>query len=159
VGILFFPVAHPKYPHQLLGLVVARPKQRPAWHFLTSEPITSPDDAWQLLRAYARRWQMETEDRFFKAELALENPRLWSWHNRLKLFTIVALVYAFRSPSSLRLQPRSKRFYSSISAPEPASGTVLPRCRSTVFGLRLFAFGSLIPFPLSPFGKIRDEPC
>lgn len=95
VGILYFPVRHPQYPDQPLWLVAARPKQRPAWHFLTNEPITSTEDAWQVLYAYARRWQIETAFRFFKSELALESPRLWSWDNRLKLFAIVALVYAF----------------------------------------------------------------
>jgi len=94
VGILYFPVHHPKYAHPL-WLVVGRPKGHPAWHFLTNLPITSTEDAWQVLLAYARRWQIETAFRFFKSELALESPRLWSWHNRLKLFAIVALVYAF----------------------------------------------------------------
>jgi DDE family transposase len=95
VGILYFPVLHPQHPHQPLWLVVARPHQRPAWHFLTNQSITSTQEAWQVLYAYARRWQIETAFRFFKSELALESPRLWSWHNRLKLFAIVALVYAF----------------------------------------------------------------
>lgn len=94
VGILYFPVHHPKHPQQL-WLVVGRPKDRPAWHFLTNLPISSTEEAWQVLFAYARRWQIETAFRFFKSELALESPRLWSWHNRLKLFAIVALVYAF----------------------------------------------------------------
>jgi hypothetical protein len=95
VGILYFPVQHPKHPQQSLWLVVGRPKDRPAWHFLTNQPIASTEEAWQVLYAYARRWQIETAFRFFKAELALESPRLWSWHNRLKLFALVALVYAF----------------------------------------------------------------
>lgn len=95
VGILYFPVLHPKHPHHPLWLVVARPHQRPAWHFLTNQPVTSTEEAWQVLFAYARRWQIETAFRFFKSELALESPRLWFWHNRLKLFAIVALVYAF----------------------------------------------------------------
>lgn len=95
VGILYFPVRHPRYPHQTLWLVAARPKQHPAWHFLTNQPIHSTDEAWQVLYAYARRWQIETAFRFFKSELALESPRLWSWFNRLKLFAIVALVYSF----------------------------------------------------------------
>lgn len=95
MGILFFPVHHPKHPDQPLWLVAARPKQRPAWHFLTNQPITSSQEAWQVLHAYARRWQIETAFRFFKSELALESPRLWSRHNRLKLFAMVALVYAF----------------------------------------------------------------
>ena len=95
VGILYFPVRHPQHPQQPLWLVIARPHQRTAWHFLTNQPVTSTEDAWQVLYAYARRWQIETAFRFFKSELALESPRLWSWSNRLKLFAIVALVYAF----------------------------------------------------------------
>ena len=108
VGILYFPVQHPQYPDQSLWLLVARPKQHPAWHFLTNETITSLDDAWQLLRTYTRRWQIESAFRFFKTELAFESPRLWSWHNRLKLFAIVALVYAFLlsllAPAATRLK-------------------------------------------------------
>jgi hypothetical protein len=33
--------------------------------------------------------------RFAKTELAMESPRLWFWHNRLKLLAMAALVYAF----------------------------------------------------------------
>src|SRR5262249_3672751 len=53
------------------------------------------DDAWQLILAYARRWQIEMAYRFAKADLALESPRLWFWHNRRKLLLMVTLVYAF----------------------------------------------------------------
>ena len=33
--------------------------------------------------------------RYAKSELALESPRLWFWHNRLKLLLMATLVYAF----------------------------------------------------------------
>ncbi len=33
--------------------------------------------------------------RYVKSELALESPRLWFWHNRLKLLLMTTLVYAF----------------------------------------------------------------
>jgi hypothetical protein len=95
VGLLYFQVTHPHYPEIPLWLVVARPKGHPAWHFLTNQPIRTQDDAWQVIFAYRRRWQVEAAFRFFKAELAIESPRLWAWHNRLKLFALVALVYAF----------------------------------------------------------------
>lgn len=32
---------------------------------------------------------------FAKCELAVQSPRLWHWHTRLKLLLMVSLVYAF----------------------------------------------------------------
>jgi hypothetical protein len=95
VGLLYFPVGHPHFPGTPLWLVVARPKGLPALHFLTNEPIHTKDDAWRIVFAYRRRWQVETAFRLLKTELALESPRLWFWHNRLKHFALVALLYAF----------------------------------------------------------------
>jgi hypothetical protein len=95
VGILYFPVRHPKHPDAPLWLVVGRPKDGDAWHFLTNLPVESLDAAWHILFIYMRRWQVELAFRFLKSELALESPRLWFWHNRLKLLAIVALLYAF----------------------------------------------------------------
>ncbi len=94
-GLLYFPVRHPQLPDVPFWLVVARPKDRLAWHFLTNQPITSQEEAWAVIYAYRRRWQIETAFRYLKSELAIESPRLWSWHNRLKLFSLVALLYAF----------------------------------------------------------------
>jgi hypothetical protein len=42
-----------------------------------------------------RRWQVEMTCRFAKTELAMQSPRLWHWHTRLKLLLMVSLVYAF----------------------------------------------------------------
>jgi hypothetical protein len=95
VGLLYFPVGHPQFPGIPLWLVVVRPKGRAALHFLTNQPIHTKEDAWRIVLAYRRRWQVETAFRFLKTELALESPRLWFWDNRLKLFALVALVYAF----------------------------------------------------------------
>jgi len=95
-GMIFVPVAHPDYPDVLLTLVVSRPgRGRKPWYLLTNLPITSPDEAWSVIFIYARRWQIEMTYRFAKTELAIESPRLWSWHNRLKLLAMVALVFAF----------------------------------------------------------------
>ena len=94
-GLIYRPVRHPHYDIPL-WLIVARPgKGRTPWYLLTNEPITSLDQAWQIVFAYARRWQVEMTFRFTKTELAMESPRLWSWHNRLKLMLMVTLVYAF----------------------------------------------------------------
>ena len=94
-GLLYLPVTHAAYPAPL-WLVISRPGQgRPPWYLLTNEPIHSHDDAWRLVLAYARRWQIEMAFRFGKCELAMESPRLWSWNNRLKFLLMVSLVYAF----------------------------------------------------------------
>lgn len=94
-GVLAVPIRHPDY-EQALWLVVSRPgKGRPPWYLLTTEPITTEEDAWNVVFAYARRWQIEMTWRYNKSELACESPRLWSWENRLKLLLMVSLVYAF----------------------------------------------------------------
>jgi Transposase DDE domain len=95
-GMIFVPVTHPDLPGLPLTLVVSRPgRGRKPWYLLTNLPIRSPDDAWSVIFIYARRWQIEMTYRFAKTELAMESPRLWSWHNRLKLLAMVALVVAF----------------------------------------------------------------
>jgi hypothetical protein len=94
-GVVAVPVFHPEYEGPL-WLVVSRPgKGRSPWYLVTSEPIHSPDDAWRVVFAYARRWQVEMTYRYAKTELAMESPRLWHWETRLKLLLIVTLVYAF----------------------------------------------------------------
>ncbi|WP_332368930.1 transposase [Spirosoma telluris] len=95
-GIIYQPVRHPAYPDVPLYLIVSRPgKGRTPWYLLTNEVIDSVESAWQMVFAYARRWQIGTAFRYTKSELALESPRLWFWENRLKLMMIVTLLYAF----------------------------------------------------------------
>ncbi len=94
-GIVVASVNHPEYD-QPLHLVVSRPgKGRSPWYLLTNEPVDSLDDAWRIVLAYARRWQIEMGFRYSKTELAMESPRLWRWENRLKLLMMATLVYAF----------------------------------------------------------------
>lgn len=94
-GVLALPVRHADYPGAL-WLVVSRPASgRPPWYLLTNEPIRSVEDAWRVVLAYARRWQIEMAYRFGKSELALESPRLWFWSNRQKLLLMASLAYAF----------------------------------------------------------------
>ena len=94
-GIVAVPVRHPQLDDEL-WLVVSRPgKGRTPWYLLTNEPIAAPDDAWRVVMAYARRWQVEMCYRACKTDLAMESPRLWFWENRLKLLLMVSLVYAF----------------------------------------------------------------
>ena len=94
-GIVAVPVRHPRVAGEL-WLVVSRPgKGRKPWYLLTNETIETLDDAWRVVLAYARRWQVEMCYRACKTDLAMESPRLWFWENRLKLLLMVSLVYAF----------------------------------------------------------------
>jgi hypothetical protein len=105
-GVIAFPVFDPTH-HQPLWLVIARRKNQSPWYLLTSESAHTPHLAWQIVLAYARRWQVEMAIRYNKAELAFESPRLFHWHARHKLLLIAALAYAFllsllpTSPGSL----------------------------------------------------------
>jgi len=93
-GIIAFPVADPTH-HQPLWLVVARRKGQSPWYLLTSQPAHSPEFAWQIVLAYARRWQVEMAIRYNKCELAFESPRVFKWNSRHKLLLIAGLAYAF----------------------------------------------------------------
>jgi hypothetical protein len=94
VGIIAFPVFDTTF-QQTLWLVVARRKHQSPWYLLTTQPIRCPEDAWFIVHAYARRWQVEMAIRYNKSELAFESPRLISWQHRKKLLLIATLAYAF----------------------------------------------------------------
>lgn len=95
VGVVALCVTHPTHP-QPLWLVVARPgRHLEPWYLLTSEPIRTTADAWNVVMAYGRRWQIECAWRYSKSELAMESPRVWTWERREKLLLMVTLVYAF----------------------------------------------------------------
>ena len=94
-GILAFPVQLPDEDRKLF-LVVSRPGYgRKPWYLLTSETIHTPEQAWNIVFAYARRWQIEMSLRFTKSEMAFESPRLLHWESRLKFLLIASLAYAF----------------------------------------------------------------
>ncbi len=94
-SILALPVRHPDHPEQQLWLVIARRKGGLPWYLLTNEPITCPEEAWGIMFAYARRWQVEVMWRENKSELAFQSPRLWHWEPREKLLLLASLAYAF----------------------------------------------------------------
>lgn len=93
--IIAFPVHLPDDDRQLF-LVVSRPGYgRKPWYLITTEPVFTAQQAWKIVFAYARRWQVEISLRFTKSELAFESPRLQSWEARLKFLLIASLAYAF----------------------------------------------------------------
>ncbi len=93
--VLFFPVTHPDYPDWPLTLVVGRRKGEKPWYLLTNEVITTPEDAWKVVLAYARRWQVERAFRNLKSEMAIQSLRVYEWEPRLKLLGMLTLAYAF----------------------------------------------------------------
>jgi hypothetical protein len=88
---------HQAYEGCPLTLLICRPgrRGRQPWYLLTNEEVKNDKQAWKLVHAYARRWQIEQSFRFTKSELGMESCRLWFWENKMKLLQIVALVYAF----------------------------------------------------------------
>src|SRR5205085_850907 len=79
VGVVVIPVTLVDHA-QPLWLVVARlGRGREPWYLLTNEHITTITDAWTVVAAYARRWQIEEVWRYSKSELAFESPRVWDW--------------------------------------------------------------------------------
>lgn len=95
VGIIAVPVQDDEHG-QDLWLVVARPGAgREPWYLLTTQPIRSAADAWRVVFAYSRRWQIEMALRFQKCELAFESLRLVAWQTRAKLLGLASLAYAF----------------------------------------------------------------
>jgi hypothetical protein len=96
-SLLWMPCLHPSCQDSPLTLIICRPgrKGRQPWYLLTNEPVESDSEAWRLVRAYARRWQVEQSFRFTKSELGMESCRLWFWENRMKLLQTLTLVYAF----------------------------------------------------------------
>jgi hypothetical protein len=94
-GVIAVRVHLPDDPRPL-WLVVSRPgKGRKPWYLLTGEPVETAADAWRIVFAYARRWQVEMSIRFTKTDLAFECPRLQTWEARLKLWGMASLAYAF----------------------------------------------------------------
>jgi hypothetical protein len=96
IGVVAVEVRHPAAPGRRLWLVVSRPgKGLAPWYLLTNEPLDTADAAWAVVRAYARRWQIEQLWRYCKSELSFESVRVWEWEDRRKLLMLASLVYAF----------------------------------------------------------------
>jgi hypothetical protein len=94
-SVLFFPVTHPDFPDWPLTLVVGRRKGGTPWYLLTNQVVETAADAWKVVMAYARRWQIEMTFRNLKSELAIQSLRVYDWEGRLKLLGMLTLAYAF----------------------------------------------------------------
>ena len=97
LSIAWAAVSHTDHTDEECYLVIVRDKHHyiSPMYLLTSLPIESAQQAWEVVFSYMHRWEIEQAFRFGKSELAMESPRLWFWHNRLKLMAIVTLVYDF----------------------------------------------------------------
>ena len=94
-GVIALPIHLPEDDRPLF-LVVSRPGYgRKPWYLITTETVHTAEQAWMILFAYARRWQIEVSLRFTKSEMAFEAPRLIKWEARLKFLLIASLAYAF----------------------------------------------------------------
>jgi hypothetical protein len=95
VSVLALPVCHPEHARPL-WLVVARSKRgREPWYLVTSDVVRTKEQAWAIVYAYARRWQIEQTWRSSKSELGCESPRVWKWERREKLLLMLSVLYAF----------------------------------------------------------------
>ena len=95
VGVVTIPVTLLDHAQPLTLVIVRLGKGREPWYLLTADPISTLADAWAVVLAYARRWQIELVWRYGKSELAMESPRVWEWEVRLKLLLLATLAYAF----------------------------------------------------------------
>jgi len=94
-GILFFRVWTPDTKQQLWLVVCRRPGGEAPWYLVTNVEVRSKEEAWRLVFAYVRRWQIEMCWRYNKSELGMESPRLWHWEQREKIMMMATVVYAF----------------------------------------------------------------
>lgn len=150
-SVLAVAVRHPEYPDVLFHVVVCRSKGRPPWERLANEPVHNAEEAWAVVFAYVRSFQIEMSWRYEKSELAFQSPRVWHWEERDKLLMIARLSSAFLlsllDPGYEPLRRWLLRRY------DPRTGRRLQRVRprSLVCGAPSRACGSSILPPLRPW--------
>lgn len=94
-SVLAFPVQHPDFAVPLWLVVSRQGKGRRPWYILTTQEVRTEEQAWQIVFAYARRWDIEGTWRFDKSELGFECPRLRQWEHCRKLLLLATLAYVF----------------------------------------------------------------
>ena len=93
--VLVLAVTHPDHPEQPLSLIVCRSQGRSPWYLLTTEAITTEEQAWHVVFVYVRRWNIELSWKYEKSELAFQSPRVYEGEAREKLLLLATLAYAF----------------------------------------------------------------
>lgn len=79
-----------------LWLVVSRGRSgTEPWRLLTNEPVETRDQAWRIIQASGRRWQVEGALRLGKSDWGMESCRQHYWERRAKLLALVSLALAF----------------------------------------------------------------
>lgn len=71
----------------------------------TNEPVSSTEEAEQVVRSYLRRWAVEDANRVIKQEFSLETIRVSDWHRVQRLVLLVGIAYGF----VCRMGGKSKR--------------------------------------------------
>jgi hypothetical protein len=94
-AVLAFPVRHPDFAQPLWLVVSRQGKGRRPWYLLTTEAVRTEQQAWRIVFAYVRRWDIEGTWRFSKSELGFECPRLRTWECCRTLLLMATLAYAF----------------------------------------------------------------
>ncbi len=95
IGVVAFPVSDPTFGLPLWLVVSRRGPGKTPWYLLTSEPVYTAEQAFRIIRIYARRWQIEMSLRFEKAELGAESLRVFSAEVRQRFFLLLTLVHSF----------------------------------------------------------------
>jgi hypothetical protein len=94
-GIVAFEVKHPQYATPLWLVVARLGSGITPWYLLTNRPAQDVEAAWEIMKIYSRRWQIEEAYRYTKSELGFESPRLHEWGARLKLLMLASLAFAY----------------------------------------------------------------
>lgn len=94
-SVLVLRVAHPEQPQTPLCLVICRGQGRSPCYLLSADAIETDEQAWQVVLAYLRRWNIELAWRFEKSEVAFQSPRVYEGEARTKLLVLATLAYAF----------------------------------------------------------------
>ena len=69
-SVLVLSVHHAEQPEVALSLLLCRSAGRLPWYLLTNEAVANEEEAWQVVFASVRRWQIEQTWRYDKSELA-----------------------------------------------------------------------------------------
>lgn len=86
-------VYHPEDPNTPLWLVSCKRqvKGQKAWYLLTNQPVETYEQAWQVVRHYARRWSIETQFKTMKSTLQIQSIQLKE-KQACKFRAIIALL-------------------------------------------------------------------